>query len=70
MSNLVDRKYVWMIESRGCFGFLHKPAQAVFIIGNFSQQNLQCNLTIQFDVERQVNFAHPARAKFRKDSVV
>jgi hypothetical protein len=27
-------------------------------------------LTIQFDVERQVNFAHPARAKFRKDSVV
>jgi hypothetical protein len=59
-----------MIQSRSGFSFTNKTHHPIFVFGKLGGQNLQSNLTVEFRVPSEINFAHSALTDFRDDAVM
>ena len=62
VANLIDVRDVRMIEGRRGLCLLDEAPHSILISRNFGPKNLQCDFAIQFGIQRQINFAHSARA--------
>src|SRR5467141_2159724 len=69
LTNFMDGRNVWMIESGRSLGFANEAFHAIRLRRNFRRQNLQRNFAIQLVVTLQILFAHSAFANLRADFV-
>ena len=53
-----------MVQGTGCLGLLLKSRQAILVTRKCSRENFDGDVTIQFFITRQINFAHAALANF------
>src|SRR5258705_11266389 len=70
LTDLVDMRDVWMIESSGRLCFTNKPLHSITIRREVGRQNLQRDFTIELGVLPQVHLAHPACADLGDDAVM
>ena len=65
----VDLRDVRMIERREELRFPAEPRQAIGIVGDGGQQDLDRHVAIQLRIARAIDLAHPTRADARRDLV-
>ncbi len=70
LGDFVDGADVGMVEGGGCLCFTLEAGQGLGISGQFIGKKLQRYETMQREVFRLVDDAHPAAAEFLHDSVV
>src|SRR5437868_10817909 len=68
-ADFINREDVRMIQGRGRPGFLNESLQALLIRGQRFRKNLNCDRSVQLQVARQIDFAHPALTNLRADFV-
>jgi hypothetical protein len=59
-----------MIQIRSGSGFLLEALETILVGGVLLAQNLDRDLTAEFHVFGQIDFAHPARAEFLEDPIM
>src|SRR5678816_2051444 len=70
LTNLVNVRDVWMVESSGGRGLLFETAHSILVNSHFGGKNLQGDFAMELQILRQINFAHPALADLGNRAVM
>src|SRR5215813_5393817 len=69
-TDIVDRRNVWMVESRGGFGLTYEPLDPACIRRDIGRQDLKGGDAVKSRISNSIDLAHPTRADQREHSVV